>query len=240
VPWYHLVAERDHEIQNPTSAEKIRQLGELLRLRPETQVLDIASGRGGPAIVLASEFGCRITAVERTPAFAATARDRISAAGLTRRVEVVEVDARDYPLEPEAWDVALCLGASFVWDGLAGTLEALVPSVRPGGHLAIGEPYWRNDPPAGTDDAGCASLAETIRRFEGAGLLSVGLIAASPDDWDRYSSLQWRAVEEWLVEHADHPEASELRREHDEHKRHYVEVVRAFLGWAILVGRKPG
>jgi cyclopropane fatty-acyl-phospholipid synthase-like methyltransferase len=82
VPWYHLVAERDHEIQNPTSEEKIRLLGNLLRLHSATRVLDIACGRGGPAIVLASEFGCRITGVERTPEFAGAARERLAEANL--------------------------------------------------------------------------------------------------------------------------------------------------------------
>ena len=74
--WYYAIAERDHDIQNPTSREKIRLMGEWLRLGPETRVLDIASGKGGPALVLASIFGCRITGVERYPGFAATARER--------------------------------------------------------------------------------------------------------------------------------------------------------------------
>jgi SAM-dependent methyltransferase len=74
-------------------------------------------------------------------------------ARLDRRVEIVEGDATAYPLEPESLDVALCLGASFVWDGLAGTLAALVPAVRPGGHIAVGESYWRAWPlPTGVAD----------------------------------------------------------------------------------------
>jgi hypothetical protein len=43
VPWYYSIAERDHEIQNPTSPEKTRLLGEWLRLGPGTRVLDIAA-----------------------------------------------------------------------------------------------------------------------------------------------------------------------------------------------------
>lgn len=27
MPWYYAIAERDHDIQNPTSAEKIRLVG---------------------------------------------------------------------------------------------------------------------------------------------------------------------------------------------------------------------
>ena len=161
MPWYYAIAERDHDIQNPTSREKIRLMGEWLGLGPETRVLDIACGKCGPALVLASTFGCRITGVERYPGFVATARERVAEAGLGELIEVVESDGREFPLEPGSWDVALCLGATFVWDDLDGTLSSLVPAVRAGGHVVVGEPYWRRSPPVGMDTMGYVSLSET-------------------------------------------------------------------------------
>jgi len=110
VPWFYAIAERDHDIQNPTSAEKIRLMGESIRLGPETRVLDIACGKCGPALVLASTFGCRITGVEQSSEFVAAARERVSEAGLDELIEVVESDGREFPLERESWDVALCDG----------------------------------------------------------------------------------------------------------------------------------
>ena len=233
--WYYAVAERDHDIQNPTSPEKIRLLGEWLRLGPESRVLDIACGKCGPALVLASAFGCRITGVERAAEFAGAARERVSAAGLGELIEVVESDGRDFPLEPGAWDVALCLGATFVWDDLDGTLSALVPAVRPGGHVVVGEPYWRRSPPVGMDAMGYVSLAETAARMERHGVTLIGLISSSTDDWDRYESLHWRAVEDWLAENED----EEIRQANEEHKRNYLARRDAF-GWAIFLARKPG
>ncbi len=121
MPWYYAVAERDHEIQNPTSAEKIALLGRYLRLGPETRVIDLACGKAGPATLLASTFGCRILGIERAPEFVEAARERVAAAGVGDLVEIVEADAHAVELEPGAWDAALCLGASFVWDDLPGT-----------------------------------------------------------------------------------------------------------------------
>lgn len=236
MPWYYAVAERYHDLQNPTSPEKIRQLGELLRLGPDLRVLDVACGTGGPAVLLASTFGCRITGVERSPDFVAWGRERISEAGLAERIDIVEGDASAYPLEPEAWDAALCLGATFVFHDLAGTIDALLPTVKPGGYLAVGEPYWRQWPlPREVDEMGYVPLDETIARITARGLALTGLIAASHDDWDRYKSLRWRAVEEYLSEHDD----PELRDRHELERDKYLRWQRDLMGWAMFVARKP-
>jgi SAM-dependent methyltransferase len=243
VPWYFAVVERDHELQNPTSPEKIRLLGKYLRLGRGSEVLDVASGRGGPALVLAAEFGCRITCVERAPEFHDAARRRVREAGLDDVIELVHADASTHPLEPERYDAALCLGASFVWGGLAGTLETLPAAVRRGGFVAVGEPYWRTWPLPVTVDPGphadVVGLAGTVARFERAGLVPVALIDATLDDWDRYESLHWLAAEEWLAEHPDDPDAPAIRSEHELARDRYVRWQRDLLGWAIVVALKP-
>jgi cyclopropane fatty-acyl-phospholipid synthase-like methyltransferase len=50
-PWE--MVERDHVIQDPTSPEKVRLLGEYVRLTADCQVLDMGCGKAGPAVVLA-------------------------------------------------------------------------------------------------------------------------------------------------------------------------------------------
>ena len=237
--WYYGVAEREHALQNPTSAEKIRLAGERMRLGPRSRVVDLAAGRGGPAIVLADAFRCRITCVERAPEFTAVAGERVRDAGLQELIEVVEADARAFPLEPEAYDAALCIGASFVWEGLGGTLDALAPAVRQAGYVCVGEPYWRVWPrPDDSDDEGYVGLAETVERIEAHGLPVISLLAASDDDWDRYETLHWQAVEEWLVEHPEDPDAERIAADYRRWKDEYLRVTRDRLGWAIFVAWK--
>ena len=81
-PWE--IAERDHDLPNPTSRDKIRLVGEYLRLGPTSRVLDIACGKDGPAYVLAASFGCRISGIELRPAVAEEARRRAAAVGSSR------------------------------------------------------------------------------------------------------------------------------------------------------------
>ena len=237
--WFFAVAERDHELQNPTSREKLLRLGEVMRLNSTSRVLDVACGQGGPALVLAGSSGCAIVGVERSSEFVQVARTRVAEAGLSDRVEVIEADARGFRLEPESFDVALCLGATFIWEGLEGTLAALSPAVRPGGYLAVGEPFWRSWPlDRATPDEGYTGLSETVDRFERDELTLVGLIASSEDDWDAYESLHWRALEEWLATNSGDPDAAKIRRQHADARARYLRFERDLLAWAIFVGWK--
>lgn len=218
--WHELV-ERDHEIQNPTSAEKLRLVGEYLRLGPGDRVLDVACGKCGPAILLAQAFGCRIHGIEVREAFAEAGRQRIAAAGLADLVDVEVADAST--VELGSYDVALCIGAAFVWGHIGDAAAALAPVA---GRIAIGEPFARA---AGAEEEGFPDLAAAVERFESPGVDLIGLVAASEDDWDRYESLHWRAAvetggEDVLATHRDH-----LRR-------HLTR--RSALGWAIFVGRR--
>jgi hypothetical protein len=150
-------------------------------------------------------------------------------------IQVRTADAAEVSLEPESFDAALCLGASFVWGTMTEAAPRLAATVRPRGGVAIGEPFWRQPP---TDPGDYVDLAQTVQRFERAGLALTGLIASSEDDWDRYESLHWRAVEEWLADHAADPIAPEFRRRHESYRRDYMTENRALLGWAIFVGRR--
>jgi len=229
-PWE--IAEQDHELQNPTSTEKILLLGRYMRLGAESRVLDVACGTGGPAVLLAAEYGCRIEGVEIRPAFVERARARAAAAGLEGFVRIEQGDAAELEPQPEAFDAALCLGAAFVWGNIGDAASAVRPAVRPGGFVAVGEPYWRD----GHEAEGFTGLRETVTRFENAGLALTGLIAASDDDWDRYESLHWRAIEEWLAENDD----ADVRAVHEQRRENHLRGGRrSGLGWAMFVGRKP-
>ena len=231
--WHELV-ERDHDLQNPTSAAKIRLAGEYLRLGPETTVLDVACGKAGPALVLAREFGCRIHGVDASAPFVDEARRRIDAAGLAELISVELGDAAHVSEWPRS-DAALCLGAAFVWGHIGDAAAELAAIVGSGGAIAVGEPFWREtgrrgapgltEAPAG----GFVDLAETAVRFEEGGVELTGLVAASEDDWDRYTSLQWRAA----VEHG----GDEVTERHLAKRAYYLSARRAELGWAIFTGR---
>ena len=241
IPRYFVVAESTHALQNPTSEEKLVLLGQRIGLSPESRVLDIASGRGGPAVLLARTFGCSVHGIEVSPEFDSVSVGRATEAGVAGLVTFELGDASTAQHEPQSYDAALCLGASFVYGSVADTVEALAPVVRPGGHVVVGEPYWRRLPlPDDYEDRNdpWTTLEGTVTIFETSGLAVTSVIAASEDDWDRYETLHWQAVERWLAENPIDPDADEIRARHERHKRTYLRHGRDVLGWAILVGWK--
>src|SRR5262249_54152809 len=151
-------------------------------------------------------FEGSVEGVEISPDVHGIAVERAATGGLSHLVSFRLADASQESLEHEAYDAALCLGASFVYGGLAGTIAALEPAVRPGGHVVVGEPYWRRLPlPDDYEERRdpWTTLDGTVTIFETSGLPVVSVIASSEDDWDRYETLRWQSVERWLDENPD-------------------------------------
>jgi len=65
----------------------VARMTELLRVADGDRVLDVGTGSGYQAAVLA-ELGCRVTSIERNPSLAAAARDRLLRLGYGDRVEI--------------------------------------------------------------------------------------------------------------------------------------------------------
>ncbi len=74
---------------------KLRRVCEKLRLGPDDHLLEIGCGWGGLAVFAARETGCRVTGLTISSAQARLARERVAAAGLSSRVEIVECDYRE-------------------------------------------------------------------------------------------------------------------------------------------------
>lgn len=82
--------------------------------------------------------------------------------GVADRIEFIHGDAAGYVSDEKA-SVAACVGATWIGGGVAGTIELLARSLRTGGIILIGEPYWRQLPP--TEEVAKRCLANSISDF---------------------------------------------------------------------------
>lgn len=89
------IFESEHSDLHAAQIAKIDRACRKLDLQPSDHLLEIGSGWGALAIHAARNYGCRVTTTTLSPAQRALARERIAAAGLNDRVEVLLVDYRD-------------------------------------------------------------------------------------------------------------------------------------------------
>jgi SAM-dependent methyltransferase len=235
----HEIAEAGHRILNPFTDDKLMLLGEVCRLGPGQRHLDLACGKGEMLARWADVYGTVGEGVDISEVFLAAAEERARELGVSDRVTFRHGDAaKDVPGDA-SYDVVSCIGATWIGGGLAGTVELLLPAVRPGGLLLIGEPYWTATPPGGIPArfAEFTSLLGTLDRLEAAGLSLVEMVLADHDSWDRYVASQWWTVDAWLREHPTGPDADVMRRYLDDCRRSHLEYQREFLGWGVFVCR---
>jgi len=229
--WLHELAEADHRILNPFSDAKLLLLGRLCGAGPDTRVLDLACGKGELLCRWAQAYGSHGVGVDLSETFLAAGQARASGLDVSGKVAFVHGDAAAYQPEPGAFDVACCIGATWIGDGIAGTIELLRGAVQPDGLLLVGEAFWHQPNPR---DQEFGTLLETVALIEAAGAELVELVAASEDDWDRHSAAQWRTLSDWLRAQPTDPRASRVQGFLQESRREYLEERRSRLGWAVF------
>lgn len=239
----HEIAESRHRIQNPFSDAKLALLGEVARIGRDTRILDLACGKGELLSTWAAAHGSRGTGVDVSEVFLRAAEARAVELGVSERIEYVLGDAGRYDAEPGGYDVASCIGATWIGGGLLGTLQLLHRAVRPDGLILVGEPYWITDPPdeaynALNIEAGeFVTLPLTLQRFEAAGADLVEMVLAEPYDFDRYESQHWWNLTEWLDANPADDLREQVRAFRDHNRLAHLEFQRRYLGWGVFVLR---
>ena len=240
LPRSFVIRESGHRIHNPFTSEKLATLGHALRLSPGTTMLDLACGSGEMLCTWARDHGLTGTGVDISSAFIATARARAAELDVADRVTFVHRDATGY-IAGQPVGIAACVGATWIGDGVPGTVELLRQSLAPGGIMLIGEPYWRRDPADqateggyGLGQEGWLPLPELIESFGLLGCDVVEMVLADQDSWDRYAAAQWLSIRRWLDANPHDELADEMRAELTSDPARHVRYRREYVGWGVF------
>ena len=106
-----------------------------LPIGPQTAVLDIGAGIGGPARHMAARFGAQVTGIDLTPEFVETAERLTAMTGLTARFQVAS--ALDLPFGGAAFDLATLLHVGMNLPDKARLFAEAFRVLKPGGYFAV-------------------------------------------------------------------------------------------------------
>ena len=113
------------------------ELARMLAPLASDHVIDIGSGIGGPSRYLAATYGCRVSGVDLTPEFVATATGLTARVGLSNRVDFRQGSALALPFADAGFDKAWSQNVAMNIQDRPRFYAEMWRVLKPGGRLAI-------------------------------------------------------------------------------------------------------
>jgi SAM-dependent methyltransferase len=241
IPRIFTITESAHRIHNPLTPADLATLGAALRLESGARLLDLGSGSGEMLCTWARDYGIVGVGIDMSTLFTEQAKRRAEELGVADRVEFAHDDAAGYVAD-EKVDVAACLGATWIGGGVVGTIELLAKSLRPGGIILVGEPYWLRLPPTEEVARECEATAisdflllpDLLASFGDLDYDVVEMVLADQKGWDRYEAAKWLTMRRWLEANPDDDFANDVRAALTSEPKRYAAYTREYLGWGVF------
>ena len=186
---------------NMLSAFRLLQIGDYLELEPGQTVIDCGCGRGEALCLWAKYFGTHGVGVDRDAPGLAEATALAEREGLSDKVQFVCADMREYESKKDGFDVAACLGTTFIFGGFKPAIGELKKMIAPGGQIFISEAIFTTDDVPGElrdYEGDCPTEMKLFNTVRAAGC-EVGYYSrASRDEWERYIFHRYRIRKEYL------------------------------------------
>ena len=239
---YFDITHRDHTFMNPTTSEKLDEMVSLLGLKHGAKVLDIGCGKAEPLMRIAERYVISGVGVDASPFCIEAAKENaLHRVKAPSEVSFVESDAAKYHVDDASQDLVICLGASWVFGGMQGTLTTASRMLRSGGLALVGEPHWIQQPDpeylkmSGLAPDAFSNHAGNVSMGASAGLIPIYVLLSTKEDFDRYEWLQFRAGETWARNNPHDPDVAEVLKRVRHGKDEYTRFGRDTLGWGMYL-----
>lgn len=122
---------------HPGGLTLTRHLADQLTITPGDRILDVASGRGTTAMMLASDYGVRVDGVDLSTGNVALAQGAAAAAGVCATVVFSAGDAENLPYPDALFDALICECALCTFPDKPTAAAEFARVLRPGGRVGI-------------------------------------------------------------------------------------------------------
>ena len=124
-----------------------RELIEACHIDKDSHVLDVGSGVGITACLLAEEYGCEVMGVDLSEMMVKRAQERAHRKKVEDKVEFKVGDALDLPFKDSLFDAVLCESVVAFPKDKQKVVNEYARVTKPVGHVGMNEVTWIENPP---------------------------------------------------------------------------------------------
>jgi len=169
----------------------------LLHIKSKDTIVDIGGGNGAVLLKMIQKSKAKGILIEQNKKLIEACKKESKSLIKTGKLILAEADAKTYlkNLKPKSIDCFVCIGSSYIFDGYLGFIKAILPYLKDGGFLLIGEEFWMKKPQKeylkilGSTESELRYHYENIEKPEKMGLTYSYAHVASTEDWDRFEGI---------------------------------------------------
>jgi SAM-dependent methyltransferase len=232
------ISEQFMELANPTSPEKLIKAAQVAGLKGGDRVIDFGCGFAEALVLWAERFGISGVGLDIRPKACARAEQKIARRGLSEKLRIICGDAAAYQFAPHSFDLAACIGATFIWGTFGDAIHAMHQAVKPGGKLLIGEAHWLVDEVPEEFRSAQTEITTEVELLHMAHLAGYEfeyVLHSNHDEWDRYEADNWVGLLSWIEANPQHPERQQVVDFLHESQEEYTRYGRMYFGWGLYV-----
>ena len=222
------------------------RMASIITLDKESSVLDLGSGYGGPARLLASRYGCGVTGLNLSKVEIEEAQKRTEAQGLQASITYVYGDFHEIPFPDKTFDVVWSQDSLMYGADKRRILEEVNRVLKPAGVLDFTDILARRD----LDPEDRHRLYERVRTPEMwdterylVALMDLGFKIRRVEDWSEHVAASYAWAQKQTHEKREELESkvgAELVQATLKGLGFWVDMAeRGNVGWVWVVAQKP-
>lgn len=242
---FTIIAHGDLPLWNPVTPEHIDTWVDGLGLSAGSRILDVGCGRAEFLLRTVERSGCQGTGVDHLIPVVDAARTEAARRGLGDRIVLHGESFDRERFDDDSFDLIACIGATHAVSDFEQALRVLAPLARPGGHLLVGEGYWRQDPPPeylaflGAEPDELLTHEGNLAIARSLDLEVVRSHRATDAEWSRYEDTYHDNVQRYVAENPQDPESGAMKLRIDNWREAYLRWGRDTLGFGLYLLRRP-
>jgi len=207
------------KFNNPISESKLSEIINLLHIKSGDTIVDIGGGNGSVLLKMIQKSNAKGVLIEQNKKLIDACKKQSKTLIKSGKLVLVEADAKTYlkNLEPKSIDCFVCIGSSHIFDGYINFIKAILPYLKDGGFLLIGDGFWMKKPSKeylkvlGSTESELMNHYENIEKPEKMGLTFLYAHIASAEDWDRFEGIYFLEEEVKALELAEKERKERLK-----------------------------